>query len=395
MRAASVHSPSPSLLSEAEELSALIGTVYDAALEPAVWPAAVEQASKFVGCSAGVVGAADTTTISLNMMIPWGYEPHYWQRFIDHYMWVNPFNAAVARSRIGQLDTQATHERYVDWLASDFYLEWARPQGFIDGIQITLDKSASGLAVFGCFRRESESRGLIGDAEIRRMRLIFPHFRRAVLIGKVLDLQTMRAAAFGEAIDGLATAVFLLSQQGALVHANRSGEAMLEAEDPLKLVRGMLTGADEGIRRALNEVFAAASGEAGVETDGIAAALVGRGGDHFTAHILPLTSGARQQTGANFSAVAALFVRKAIIDLSAAIGAATQLYGFTPAEERVLSAVIEIGGVARVAAELGVAKRTVQTHLEHLFEKTGSRRQADLVKLIAGYDAPVRRRNRK
>ena len=40
-------------------------------------------------------------------------------------------------------------------------------------------------------------------------------------------------------------------------------------------------------------------------------------------------------------------------------------------------------------------KRTVQTHLAHLFEKTGSRRQADLVKLIAGYDTPVRGRDRK
>lgn len=75
--------------------------------------------------------------------------------------------------------------------------------------------------------------------------------------------------------------------------------------------------------------------------------------------------------------------------LPAAIAAATQLYGFTPAEERVLRAVIELGGVGPTAAVLGVSQRTVRTHLERLFQKTGVSRQADLVKLIAGYASPV------
>jgi hypothetical protein len=40
--------------------------------------------------------------------------------------------------------------------------------------------------------------------------------------------------------------------------------------------------------------------------------------------------------------------------------------------------------VDRVAA-LGRAVATVRTHLHRLFEKTGTGRQADLVKLVAGY----------
>jgi DNA-binding CsgD family transcriptional regulator len=42
-----------------------------------------------------------------------------------------------------------------------------------------------------------------------------------------------------------------------------------------------------------------------------------------------------------------------------------------------------------VAAALGVADTTVRTHVSRLFEKTGATRQADLVKLVAGYAAPL------
>lgn len=39
---------------------------------------------------------------------------------------------------------------------------------------------------------------------------------------------------------------------------------------------------------------------------------------------------------------------------------------------------------------LGAAKSTVKTHLDNVFKKTGTRRQAELVRLIAGFDGPVR-----
>ena len=42
-----------------------------------------------------------------------------------------------------------------------------------------------------------------------------------------------------------------------------------------------------------------------------------------------------------------------------------------------------------VATAFGVADTTVRTHVNRLFEKTGATRQADLVKLVAGYTTPL------
>jgi DNA-binding CsgD family transcriptional regulator len=64
-------------------------------------------------------------------------------------------------------------------------------------------------------------------------------------------------------------------------------------------------------------------------------------------------------------------------------------YKLTPTELRVLLAIVEVGGIPEVAAALGVADSTVKTHVGRLFEKTGASRQADLVKLVAGYSTPL------
>ena len=62
---------------------------------------------------------------------------------------------------------------------------------------------------------------------------------------------------------------------------------------------------------------------------------------------------------------------------------AARPYAFTPAETRVLEALLEgrtIGGAART---LGIGEATVKTHLQHIFDKTDTRRQIDLIRLLS------------
>jgi DNA-binding CsgD family transcriptional regulator len=105
--------------------------------------------------------------------------------------------------------------------------------------------------------------------------------------------------------------------------------------------------------------------------------------------VLPLTSGSRRKAGSSYAAAAAVFVRKAGLDTPAAPEVIARLYGLTPSELRVLLAVFESGGVPNVADALGISEATAKTHLRRLFEKTGTARQADLVKLVAGFAAPA------
>jgi DNA-binding CsgD family transcriptional regulator len=222
------------------------------------------------------------------------------------------------------------------------------------------------------------------------MRLIAPHIRRAVLIAGMFDLKFAEAATFADTLDGLDTGLYLVDAGGRIIHANAAGHAILDAGDILYDLGGRLAGGDAQINQTLREVFAAAGqGDAALGTKGIAVPLIGKDGEHYIAHALPLTSGARRRAGVIYTAVAALFVRKAAFAMSSRSEVIGKMFKLTPTELRVLLAIVEVGGVPEVAAALGVADTTVRTHVGRLFEKTGASRQADLVRLVAGYAAPL------
>ncbi|HKU96604.1 MAG TPA: helix-turn-helix transcriptional regulator, partial [Vineibacter sp.] len=65
-------------------------------------------------------------------------------------------------------------------------------------------------------------------------------------------------------------------------------------------------------------------------------------------------------------------------------------YGLTAAEGKVLDAVIDGDGVDGIADRLGVARATVKTHLNRILAKTGTTRQNELIRLVAGTLPPLR-----
>jgi DNA-binding CsgD family transcriptional regulator len=197
----------------------------------------------------------------------------------------------------------------------------------------------------------------------------------------MFDLKTAEAATFADTLDGLSAGMYLVDAEGRILHANAAGHAILAAGDILYAVGGRLAACDAQVNQTLREVFeAAGQGDAAVGTKGIAMPLIGKDGERYVAHALPLTSGARRRAGIAYTAVAALFVRKAALAMSSRSEVIGKTFKLTPTELRVLLAIVEVGGVPEVAAALGVSR---------LFEKTGATRQADLVKLVAGYATPL------
>lgn len=61
-----------------------------------------------------------------------------------------------------------------------------------------------------------------------------------------------------------------------------------------------------------------------------------------------------------------------------------RMYALTPAEARVAAALATGDDPATIADRQGLQLTTVRTHLRHAMAKTGSRRSADLVRLLAG-----------
>ena len=367
-----------------QELSDLISLVYDAAIDQSLWENAIEKVATFVGGAGAGLFWKDVDAQHVSAPYRVGIT---WPLPVELFRQIYPAAVGHFLGEIEQPVATADLLPYDELVKTDFYQKWARPQGLIDFVSTVLDKSATSVAMFGIFRHERN--GFVDDEARHRMRLIAPHIRRAVLIGHMFNLKVAEAATFADTLDGLDAGLYLVDADARLIHANAAGRAILDAHDILHEIRDHLAACDPKVNQTLRDVFAAAGqGDSALGARGIAVPLTGKDGQRHVAHALPLTSGARRRAGVAYRAVAALFVRKAELAMprSEVISKAFKL---TPTELRVLLAIVEVGGVPEVATALGVADTTIRTHVGRLFEKTGTARQADLVKLVAGYTTPL------
>jgi hypothetical protein len=133
---------------EAEQLSDLIGAIYDASLNPELWLPVLEQTSRFINSATATIGSRDMLQKHTSFSKAWGYDPHYLQLLESHYLKINPLNEGAALTRVGDVLSIGEVIPYTQFYASAMYLEWGKPQGYIDAIQATLEKTGTALAFF-------------------------------------------------------------------------------------------------------------------------------------------------------------------------------------------------------------------------------------------------------
>lgn len=375
-------------MAHADETQDLIGDIYDAALDPSLWPDVVGRAGRFVGGQVASIFSKSPIAGGGDVLCQSGIDPHYCRLYFEKYVKLDPATTGQYFADVGQPIAVSDLMPQDELRETRFYREWAKPQGMVDFISTVIDKSATSAALFGVFRYEAD--GLTDEAARMRMQLIAPHIRRAVQIGRLIELKSAEAAAFSQTLERMTCGVGLVDALGRLVHANAAGRQLLDAGDPLFTRDGRLAARDARVDQALQDLIArAGTRDAALGTDGTALLLTAQDGTHHVAHLLPLTSHARRQTGRLYDASAAIFMRRTRLESVQSPGLIAKAYRLTPTELRVLLGIVEIGGVPEVAGLLGVAETTVKTHLRRVFIKTGAERQADLIKLAAGFAMPL------
>ncbi len=373
-------------MAEADAFSALVADIYDAVLDPQLWPGVLEQIARFVGGSAAGLLSKNAVSKAGDAHYHFGISDRYLRLYRETYWQFDPLVPLLFYD-VGRVTKVSDYIPDSEFRDGRFYKEWVEPQGFVDSANVVLEKSAATCAILSVIRSAAD--GLIDEGARWRMQLITPHVRRAVLVGNAIDLRSAEAANLADTLDGIAAGMFLVDASGLIVHANAAGHALLSAGEILRAAGGRLVAGDAQTDQIFLDIFTAAGrGDAAVGTTGIAVPLTARDGAHHVAHVLPLTSGARRRAGTAYAAVAAIFVHKAVLATPSPPEVIAKTYSLTPSELRVLLAIVEVGGVPETAAALGVAETTVKFHLRRLFEKTGAKRQADLVKLVAGFGNP-------
>jgi DNA-binding CsgD family transcriptional regulator/PAS domain-containing protein len=372
-----------------QQLSNVIGSIYDSAVDPRQWPTALEGMCGLVDAFFGSITIANPVISSFRFVSRWGGDP-YWIDLLDRkYANMMPFLPVLDRFEVGAPFNMAMAAAQLGddtvW-DSPFVTEWANPAGVGDSASAILLRSKHRMATIGLGTRIEH--GPVSQDELDILSMLTPHVRRALTISDLIDMKNLAADTFERMLDSLQIGVVAVDARYRIRHANQAASEMLASGDPLTTRNGKVVVTASSVstitlheaiaRAAMDEVTMAGSG-AGVPL---------RFGDGRPAigHVLPLRRGARRQ-GMGAGVAAAIFIATPTDAQLAPLDALIALYGLTEAEARVLARIAEGQNRGQAAASLAIADSTVKSH--RIFSKTGTSTQPELVRLLTSLSAPV------
>lgn len=313
-----------------ERLQALIGLVYDAALDPARWSEVMTQLAQVYEGRA-VLFAEDARTPGASVFGAGLFEDDYLQSYQEHYTATNIWTPLIE-----PLATGRTFDARIvpadEFERSEWYNDWLKPQDLYHSIGFVV-ANEDGLQTRMSVLRPRRA-GSYGEDEMRAWRMLGGHVQRAFQIHRQLFVAKLERDTAREGLDRLGIAAYVVDADGRILSMNRAGSSLLEEGDALSAPSGRIVARRPGATSRLQHLVASAARTAAASGthSGGAVELPRKKRRPLSAIVSPMCGNG---LGLGISVPAALlFVRDPDRD---AIGSPEQikaLFGLTDAEAR-------------------------------------------------------------
>lgn len=369
-----------------DPLHRLIGEIYDAAFTPALWGDTLEHLADAIGGAQVMMGIHDFANGAVQVVAP-RMDPALVDSYRNHW-WTG--DRLWQRTNAAPVGEVLHAERFVpraELEHSEFYSEWYR----------RLDLDAAGLGVnldvqHGvpslCGIKRGRGKGSFSGEQVALFEALVPHLTRAARIHRQAWSLNLAEGLLSAGIDHHRDAALALDRRQRLVYANPQAEALLKAADGLQLSGGRLMALDPGAQARLDACLACcdAPGAApGLREEGLE--IPRRAAGPLRVQVLPFPSARASANGlADWPHPTPPAVLLLLHDPDAqqlrrrlALQARFQL---TPAEAEMALQIMRGDGRTAAAERLGISTGTARIHLQRVFDKTGTHRQAELVRLL-------------
>src|SRR3984957_10646207 len=170
------------MASEVAELSAVIGDIYDAAIDPTLWNKALGRICAFVDGSSAALLWHDSALQRSEALHLYNVDPYYLRLYFEKYLPLNPMFPAATFVDEGIVVANEDIMPRAEWNKTRFYKEWIKPQGTLGALSVNLEKGVARASMINV-RLTVPLRGGMR----RRLGLLAPHLQRAVAIGRMFD----------------------------------------------------------------------------------------------------------------------------------------------------------------------------------------------------------------
>lgn len=360
-----------------------ISSIYDAALVPDLWPAALQSLMD----EAGAVGAGYSVFDKRTERVEWlsqlgpliGREADYFNYYhaLDHYRPMIEALPAERWLRISECLSETVLRR------DEWYNDYLLKAGIDDAVAVRLFESASHIGVFGV--SHGTDRAPFTAAGIAAVQELLEPLAKAARLHTELGSLGWKSSIALRALDQLAAAVIVADCDGRLIEMNRAAERILERADGLTIGNGKLGALHVFDNARLEAFIATAAGEQKT------AGAIGR--MHIRRHVGRTPYAV---TVAPLGADLAVYGRPlAVIVLadpdegSPSERDLVEFFGLSPAESRLAVALLAGKKLGELAIDFGVQTTTLRTQLSSILRKTGVTRQIDLIRLLSSIPASI------
>lgn len=366
--------------------SKIIEQIYMAAVDVGMWPDTMQSMQQMFRCTSAGMYSADIRQGKVSLVELRDIDPGYVHTYVDQWLRDNPWSDVPEFQVPGRIRTDQSLDMHYNrpgyYRGTAFFNDWMKPQNFIHSLGTNLLSDRDLQTKLYLYR--TARAGPFSPVEIRRFKNLTGHLMRAVGVAHRLAIKESQVVqAFG-VIDNLKFGVALLDGSQRLIQANRFAEALFNGKDGLQVRDAAVQATHRQDRRAL-------------ESSIRAALLVHLG----LSSELPQAASARRQSGKRPLRVMAIplprqaenpfLIRRAAVALMISDPELETVvpdqwlrhrYGLTAAEARLTQSLLRGASLREAAERNGLAYETARWYLKHVFQKTGTTRQPQLLKVL-------------
>jgi DNA-binding CsgD family transcriptional regulator len=213
--------------------------------------------------------------------------------------------------------------------------------------------------------------------------MIIPRINPALFAHSLIGEDGSLTELLGSVIAHAGYGLVLANADRKIIFANDAAKAIMRASQGLRCNNDCISATDFNASRQLQSLIFAATRRTGESAQGGSMILRDEDGvATLVIHVVPLSRRSAAFSPYGSTPVAGLLIFDCKREISDRVEAFSELFALTSAETRVLSQLLPGGGVTHAATQLNIAQSTAQTHLKRILEKTGTHRQAELVRVF-------------
>jgi DNA-binding CsgD family transcriptional regulator len=371
--------------------SKVLEAIYQAALSPADWPAALESASEWLGASQALLFTPEISLGNGGFFYPFGVSSEDMEIWSARYVGVDFWTLRTLERKLnfeGSVILDGDLSTREELLASSYYknhLVRMKIGWLLAGVVLGQKAGELPFVAISFYRDIRQDVGFNSHAR-QKLKLLLPHFSRSLGVMLRLNNLHLQAAASAAAFDALKFGVVMLNAAGLIIQANFSAKRIFAERDGISCADASLSFEDGISRRKFEKAFTETLQDTQwSELSHFSNSIRVEKIRHAGAYLLQMSKlpnvSSFGSIGAGSRAV--VFItdneRRNMPDPAFLI----QEFKLSPAEARTAIALGE-GNVDAAAEKLGIAENTVRSQVRQIYAKTGCSNRADLTKLLLG-----------